>query len=295
MSFDPDKIVVPPFLPDTPEARAELAQYYQSCNRIDQGLARLVAILREANLYEKTLIVFTADHGMAFPGAKTTVYEAGLLVPFVVRDPYQPRRGLRSDALISHVDITPSLLDFAGALDRDRNRPVHFVEPGDFWAGKSYVAEENMGSAPFDRYEGASWVPVLGNPHMKLRDEVYGSHTFHEIQMYYPMRSVFDGHFKLIWNIAHDLPYPFASDLWRASTWQAQLRQGPRAPYGLGTVDSYVHRPAFELYDLRASRFESNNLAADPAHAATLERLKTMIHQFQEDTHDPWVLKWTYE
>jgi len=72
--FSPAKVTIPHFLSDTPETREELAQYYQSCSRIDQGLGRLVEILKEADLYDKTLIVFTADHGMAFSGGKTTVY-----------------------------------------------------------------------------------------------------------------------------------------------------------------------------------------------------------------------------
>ena len=79
--------LIPAFLPDTAETREELAQYYQSCSRIDQGVARLVQILKEADLYDKTLIIFTSDHGMAFAGGKTTVYEGGLRVPMVVRDP----------------------------------------------------------------------------------------------------------------------------------------------------------------------------------------------------------------
>ena len=80
-------------------------------------------ILKEANLYDKTLIIFTSDHGMAFAGGKTTVYEGGLKVPFVVRNPYEKKRGIRQRALISHIDVTPSILDFAGALDKEKNLP----------------------------------------------------------------------------------------------------------------------------------------------------------------------------
>ena len=90
--YDPLKVPIPSFLPDTSETREELAQYYQSVSRIDQGLARLIEILQNAGLYEKTMIVFTSDHGMAFAG-KTTVYEGGLKVPFVVRNPYEKKRG----------------------------------------------------------------------------------------------------------------------------------------------------------------------------------------------------------
>ena len=104
--YDSKTVPIPSFLPDTPETREELAHYYQSVSRIDQGLAQLVKILKEANLYDKTLIIFTSDHGMAFAGGKTTVYEGGLKVPFVVRNPYEKKRGIRQRALISHIDVT---------------------------------------------------------------------------------------------------------------------------------------------------------------------------------------------
>ena len=127
--YDPKTVPIPSFLPDTPETREELAHYYQSVSRIDQGLAQLVKILKEANLYDKTLIIFTSDHGMAFAGGKTTVYEGGLKVPFVVRNPYEKKRGIRQRALISHIDVTPSILDFAGALDKGKQSAKKMGRP----------------------------------------------------------------------------------------------------------------------------------------------------------------------
>jgi len=105
------------------------------------------------------------------------------------------------------------------------------------------------------------------------RDEVFASHTFHEITMYYPMRVVRERRYKLIWNIAHGLPYPFASDLWAAPTWQTQWKQGMSAPYGAKTVRSYIHRPAFELYDVEKDPHEGNNLATSPEHVVLLNSL----------------------
>jgi N-sulfoglucosamine sulfohydrolase len=113
--------------------------------------------------------------------------------------------------------------------------------------------------------------------------------------MYYPMRVVRERRYKLIWNIAHGLPFPFASDLWASATWQQVHRQGEDARYGARTVHDYVHRPAFELYDLAQDPAEGHNLAGDPAHAAVLAELKARLRAFQERTSDPWGLKWTYE
>jgi len=294
--FDPDNVLVPNFLPDTPECRAELAQYYQSCARVDQGVGRLIEILKAENLFDKTLIVFTSDHGMAFPGAKTNVYEPALKVPFVVRNPYEPQRGVTSTTLISHVDITPSLLDFAGGLDAKTNGPSKLVDADDYWKGRDlYQMDNRAGANKFRSYHGKSWIGVLGQADSNLRETLFASHTFHEIQMYYPMRVVRDRQYKLIWNIAHPLPFPFASDLWDASTWQAQLEQGKAAPYGRKTVGQYIQRPAFELFDIKNDPDESKNLADSPDHAEVLQQYKAKLKALQIELNDPWVMKWDYE
>ncbi len=289
IAYRPEDVVVPPFLPDTPECRAELAQYYQSVSRVDQGVGYLLEALKEAGVYEDTLIVLISDHGIAMPGAKTTVYEPGLRSPCIVRLPGGKNGGRETEAMINWADLTPTLLDFAGLLDTKTNtfnkaRLTMPARPG----GRPHA------KTPY-RFHGRSFLATLQNPDAPGRDAIYASHTFHEIQMYYPMRVVREKRFKLIWNIAHSLPYPFASDLWAASTWQAQWRKGLDAPYGKRTVGQYVHRPAFELYDLVADPDEAHNLADDPRFADQLKRLKKKLRTFQRETLDPWELKWEYE
>ena len=291
-----DEVTIPSFLSDTTETREELAQYYQSCARIDQGLGRLVEILKEEGAYDKTLILFTADHGMAFSGGKTTVYEGGLKVPFVVRNPYEKNRGVRSTALISHIDITPSLLDFAGGLDKKKGQPKNMVDANEYWKKRGENLKENRGPrGGLKSYHGKSWIDILGKPDAEHWKTIFASHTFHEIQMYYPMRVVRDKEYKLIWNIAHPLPYPFASDLWAASSFQAQYRKSMSAPYGQKTVRDYIHRPEFELFKIDEDPDERKNLAGEPKHAEALERYKKKLKAQQQKFHDPWVMKWSYE
>jgi N-sulfoglucosamine sulfohydrolase len=295
--YDPEQVPIPSFLPDTSETREELAQYYQSVSRIDQGLARLVEILKEADLFEKTMIVFTSDHGMAFAGGKTTVYEGGLKVPFVVRNPYEKKRGVRHKALVSHIDITPSLLDFAGALDVKQNRPREWQDPKKFHPlSKSRSPKDNRGvTSKLTNYHGKSWIPILGTPDSQHWPSIFASHTFHEIQMYYPMRVYRDNKFKLIWNIAHPLPYPFASDLWAASSFQAQYQKSLSAPYGKKTVHQYIHRPEFEFFRIDQDPEEANNLAGNPEFASALDEYKEKLKLAQRTFHDPWIMKWSYE
>ena len=295
--YDPKEVPIPSFLPDTPETREELAHYYQSVSRIDQGVERLVEMLKEHDLYDKTMIVFTSDHGMAFAGGKTTVYEGGLRVPFVVRNPYEKKRGVLSSAMISHIDITPTLLDFAGALDHQNNRPMSWEDPNkSFPIPKTRVPKDNRGvTGKLSSFHGKSWLSVLGQANATHWESIFASHTFHEIQMYYPMRVFRDKEFKLIWNIAHPLPYPFASDLWAASSFQAQYQKSLSATYGKKTVRQYIHRPEFEFFKIDEDPEEANNLAGNPKFAEKLELYKEKLKQAQRTFHDPWVMKWSYE
>ena len=264
IAYDPKDVSVPPFLPDIPECRAELAQYYQAVSRVDQGVGRLLSVLKEAGKYDNTLIIYISDNGVAFPGAKTTLYEPGMKLPCIVKRPGQKNKGLTCDALINWADLTPTILDVAGALP-DQNT-----------------------------LQGRSFKSVLEQEHPEGWDVTYASHTFHEITMYYPMRVVRERRYKLIWNIAHGLDYPFASDLWAASTWQATI-QNNRKIYGKRTVEAYLHRPKFELYDLENDPDEVKNLADDPTYEKVLSDLKTKLKAFQKRTNDPWLLKWDYE
>ena len=264
VKYDPKDVIVPAFLPDIPECRAELAQYYQSVSRVDQGVGRLLGVIKEAGKYDNTLIIYISDNGVAFPGAKTTLYEPGMNLPCIVRGPGQRKKGITCDALINYADLAPTILDFAGALSGGNT------------------------------FQGRSFKSVLEQEHPQGWDVTYASHTFHEITMYYPMRVVRERRYKLIWNIAHGLDYPFASDLWEASTWQATL-QGGEKYYGKRTVEAYLHRPKFELYDLENDPHEIKNLADNPRYEKVLHELKEKLKAFQKRTKDPWLLKWEYE
>ncbi len=293
-TYDPREVRVPGFLPDTPAARAELAQYYQSISRIDQGVGRLMQILREAGKLDETLFIYISDHGIAMPNAKTTLYEGGMNSPCVIRNPYVAARGVVNDAMISWTDLAPTILDFAGALDR-KTGTVKKEILDRIPANKSRIDPQTTPRVRPGEFHGRSFLSLAGQESAQGWDAVYASHTFHEIQMYYPMRVVRERRYKLIWNIAHPLPYPFASDLWAAPTWQAQYQQGLDTPYGPRTVRDYMYRPKFELFDLQNDPYERENLAADPKHAALLQEFKDKLRAFQKRTADPWIMKWDYE
>ena len=110
--YKPSDVIVPPWLPDKPEVRNELAEYYQAISRLDQGLGVLLKALKDTGHWDDTLILFLSDNGPPFPGAKTNLYEPGMNLPLIVRSPGQKTHGGVTDALVTWADITPTILDF---------------------------------------------------------------------------------------------------------------------------------------------------------------------------------------
>ncbi len=263
VKYDPAAIKVPPYLPDRAETREDLAEYYQATSRLDATFGAVLDVLQETGHDNDTLVIFMSDNGIPFPGAKTTQYDPGTNLPLLMRKPGQQNAGKTNAAMITWADLAPTVLDFAGA-----KAPKSMQ-------GRSFLAVS-------DAEMPAGW------------DEIFTSHTFHEVTMYYPMRTVRTRTHKLIMNIAHPLPFPTAGDLWGSPTWQAALRY-PNENYGLRPFAQYIQRPQYELYDLAKDPGETKNLADDPASAEQLKELQAKLKSFQQATKDPWMIKYSHE
>ena len=251
---------MPAHLPDLPAVRRDLADYYESISRLDSGVGLLLDALRETGHSDDTLVIYLSDNGRPFPGAKTTLYDDGVHLPLIISSPTQTKRGVRNNAMVSWVDITPTILDWAG------------------------VSPQN--AQPF---AGRSILPILEQPDPQGWDRVFGSHGFHEIQQYYPMRALRTRQYKYIVNLAAPLEFPVAGDIASSPTWRAIAAARPIASLGARTMEAFLHRPPEELYDLRKDPSEVQNLATDPAHREVLERMRAEMRKFRTDTHDPWL------
>lgn len=263
IKYNPDDVIVPPFLPDKPEVRQELAECYESVSRLDQGIGYILDNLRKSGRDKNTLIIYISDNGIPFPGAKTTLYDAGIQLPMIICAPKLKKHGIINNAMVSFIDIVPTILDWTDS------------------------------PAPYE-LPGRSLLPILEEENPSGWDTIYGSHQFHEITMYYPMRAIRTRKYKYILNIANKLDFPFASDLYGSQTWQGIL-QRKDLKMGLRDVDSYIHRPKEELYDIESDPNEINNLVNDVRHQAVLDDLRKRLRYFQERTKDPWLVKYTYE
>jgi arylsulfatase A-like enzyme len=178
---DTTDVDVPDFLPDTPEVRADLAEFYGSIAVADAAVGRLLDTLAATGLDNDTWVVFLTDHGPAFPRAKSTLYDAGTGIATIIRPP----RRLQStplvyDELFSGVDLLPTLLELVG------------IAPGEDIEGLSHA--RNL-------------LARQDNP-VEVRDHVYTEKTYHD--SYDPIRAIRTKKYSYIENYAHrpllDLP-----------------------------------------------------------------------------------------
>ena len=240
---------------DAPEQRTKIAGYYNCVHRIDAAIGMLTQVLHETNQWDKTLIIFLGDHGPPFARGKTTCYEAGLRVPFLVRWPgvSQPHVSQR---LLGSVDIYPTILDAAG---------IKLPE----------------------QLHGRSLRPILtDSSSTDWRNTLAAEFHYHGASPFFPRRAITDGRFKLIRNLrAGMLSASSSVDGDRAPTLAKQLAADHPARKAMERLQN---PPEWELYDLNEDPIEFVNLSNDPAYAKQKQRLEKALAQWQLQTEDPF-------
>ena len=223
-----------------------------------------MCIRDSAGLAESTLVIFISDNGPPFINSKTTLFDAGVRLPLIIKHPkLQP--AVNSD-MVSYVDILPTLLDYVGHPD--------VVDPAKKRLGKSLLPIFGTDAKP------SQW------------NQVFGSHTFHEVTNYWPTRFIRDRRYKYHRNLAWRLDFPFAADIYGSLSWE-DIRNSSDSEIMIGErkLKDYFFRAPEELYDLENDPNEVNNLVNDPEHAAVLEDLRAKLETWQRRTEDPWLYR----
>jgi arylsulfatase A-like enzyme len=253
---DPVQVSVPPYYPDTPAIRNDIAQLYDNIHEMDRQVGEWLRRLEEDGLAEDTIVMWTTDHGDGLPRAKREIYDSGIRVPLVLRLPgrWQPPglvAGTIDERLLSFVDFAPSVLRWAG------------VEPPAYLHGIPVLADSGISRtfvfAAKDRL-----------------DEM----LFHE-------RAVRDRRYKYIVN--HRVGEPGGKSLHYRE--QLSTMQELHAWFDSGRMSAqqafwFQPRPHEELYDLSADPHEVNNLAANPDYSIELERLRAALADWQSRVPD---------
>ena len=268
-------VEVPSWLSDVPETRQELVEYYKAVHRTDCGVGLILDALERQGLADSTLVVFTSDNGPPFINAKTTLYDAGTCLPLLIRQP-GGKPGITNPNMISYIDFLPTFLDFAGIKVKDAGGEES-MPGGGFDSGKLKLA------APKRR--GRSFLPVSQRedivPDGEWQHHVFGSHTFHELQNYWPTRVLRTRRYKYHRNIAWRLDFPFASDLYASLSFEGMRNASKQPMIGSRPLKDYIFRPAEELFDLENDSEEVKNLATDPEHQKTLLECRNTLEQWQ--------------
>lgn len=164
-SICPDYIKVPSVLPDTRETREDFAGFLTSAMRADCCIGRVLQVLEEEGLNEETVVIYTTDHGIAFPHMKCNLYDTGIGVAFIIKYPGNKSAGKVTDVLSSQIDIYPTI---CGLLDL----------PNPPWL------------------EGSSLKQVLDGNNEEIHEAVFSEVTYHAA--YEPQRCVRTKRYKYI-------------------------------------------------------------------------------------------------
>ena len=180
---DPADVHVPGYLPDTPEVREDIADFHGPIHAADACVGELLQALDETGLAENTWVIFTTDHGIAFPRAKSTLYDPGIRTACIMRWPAGFAGGKAYANLLSNVDMLPTILEAVGA-----------------------PAPENV--------EGRSFLAMLRGGDYQGRGRIYAEKTYHDI--YDPMRAIRTERYKYIRSYEHRPWLPLPSDIRRS-------------------------------------------------------------------------------
>ncbi|HEY7151359.1 MAG TPA: sulfatase [Solirubrobacterales bacterium] len=182
----------PPNLPDTPRTRQDMAAFKASARSLDQGVGAVLNGLHQHGLTERTLIVCTTDHGLAFPGAKATMFDRGIGVMLLMRGPGGFTGGKVFDPMVSHLDVFPTICDLIGL-----QRPP--------WL------------------QGASLMPLVRGEVDSVHDAIFAEMTFHAA--YQPLRAVRTERWKYVRRF-DDYAHPVLANCDESATKELLVGQG---------------------------------------------------------------------
>ncbi len=250
---NPAKMSLPPYHPDAPEVRADLARYYDLVTSVDYDAGDVLKWLDDHKIADNTVVILFGDHGRGIARSKRWLYDSGLHTPLIVRWPGHIDAGSVRGDLVAFLDLAPTCLALAG------------VEVPAEMQGRIFLGEH---AQPEPKYVFAA------------RDFMDETHD--------RIRSVRDRQFRYVRNFHPELPYAQRIEyMERGPTMQVWRRLHEEGKLN-AIQDAFFAptKPKEELYDTAADPWETRNLAADPQHAAKLAELRAALDEWLVKTRD---------
>ncbi|HEX2473430.1 MAG TPA: sulfatase/phosphatase domain-containing protein, partial [Lacipirellulaceae bacterium] len=252
-SFEPPSIHI-----DTAETRRWRARYAAAVEQFDEDLGQIYDATFK-HLGSNTLFLQFSDHGAQWPFGKWNLYDAGTHVPFVAVWPGVVQSNSRTSAMISLVDVLPTLIEAAGG-------------------------------APLKNIDGRSFKDVLTGTSVELRESIFTTHSGDGTMNRYPMRSVRTRDWKYIRNLRPESEHTTHIDLGQAidgnEYWQSWVEKAKTDTKAADVISGYRRRPAEQLFDLRTDPLEQLNLAADSDSAAVLNKMRAQLDAWMKSQDD---------
>jgi len=255
--YKPEEITMLGYLPELPDVRKEVAQYYNSVHRGDQSIGAVLKALKESGLENNTLVIFLSDHGAAFPFAKSQCYLNSTKSPLIIRWPGKTKSGsIDNEHLISGIDLMPTILEAAGV-----------------------DASTEM--------DGVSFLPLLLKDNYEERPYVFNAYYQIFAKIRFPMRSIQDKEFGYIYNFWSDGSRAMTGDATGGITWKAMVKAAKTDPEIAKRVELYRHRVKEEFYDLKNDPDALKNLIDDPAYSNKINEFRERMLQSMKQYNDP--------
>lgn len=253
-------VVVPPYYPDTPAVRRELARYANCITLMDRQAGEILDRLDRDGLADDTIVMFFSDHGAGHTYHKCYGFDRGVRVPFIVRVPEKWQHlidsepGGTTDRVVSFIDVGPTVLHAAGLAVPESMHGKPFLGSGALTDRHTYAFSAR------DR---------LGENHDHVRTVMDGRYTY--VRTFFPHRPYFV-------RFGYSFPSSIYQELVRCD--ETGRLEGPAA----AMFEQF--RPAEALFDLASDPHETRNLAANPEHASRLAAMRDALRAHMRDTRD---------
>ncbi len=249
------EVTVPKFLEDIPPVREEMAEYYNSIQRLDLTFGEIMAALKASGQEEKTVVVFLSDHGISAPFSKASVYFNGTWSPVLLRWPGMGKPQQRTE-FVSSVDVMPTLLDI-----------LEVKQPAGL--------------------DGRSWLPLLKGEKQDGRDYVITHVNTVSSGKAFPQRCIRTKDFALMFHAWADGTTSFRVEAMNGLTYNALAEAGKTDGKIQSRVEQFIKGTPVSFYDLKNDPEERTNELTNPKYQKEIERLKKLLLAYMEKTKDP--------
>ncbi len=250
--YDRSKLILPPYFIDTKETRESYARYLAEVTLLDDEVGDAVRILKAHNLYDNTVIIFVSEQGSQFAGGKWTNWGAGVKSAMIAKWTGVVETGSETNAIVQYEDILPTFIDIA--------------------RGKKSK-----------EIDGKSFLKVLNGKKDVHRKYAYHVHNNVPEGPPYPIKSISDGKYRLIWNLTPDKKY--VEKHIEKANWYLSWKKENTAEAKF-VFNRYKTRPELEFYDIENDPIEFKNLIEDPKYKNTISRLKKELVSWMKSQGD---------